>query len=73
MGKVYSTKKGVSESQTNGSEKYDKKLQHSYKEPNKGMGKEDNACECNVSENQSYDLEAHNGGMWVGGVGTEGT
>jgi hypothetical protein len=31
--------KGISESETNKSEECDKKLQHSYKEPNNGMGK----------------------------------
>jgi len=36
------------------------------------MGKEDYACECNVSKDKSYDLEAHDRGMWVGGMGTEG-
>ena len=30
--------KGMSESETNKSEECDKKLQHSYKEPNNGMG-----------------------------------
>ena len=47
----------------------DKKLWHSHKEPDKNMGKEDNAHECNVSKNKSHDLEAHDGCMWVGGVG----
>ena len=28
------------------------------------MGKEDNACECNVSQNKSHDLEAHAGCTW---------
>ena len=32
------------------------------------MGKEDNACECDVSENESRDLEAHDGCMWLSGV-----
>jgi hypothetical protein len=31
--------KGTSESQANESEEHDKELWHSYKEPNKGMGK----------------------------------
>jgi hypothetical protein len=50
-------------------EECDKNLWHSCKEPNKGMGKEDNACECNVSEDKSHDLKAHDRSMWVGGVG----
>jgi hypothetical protein len=53
----------------NESEECDKKPRHSYKEPDENVGKEDSARECNVSENQSYDLEAHAGCMWVGGVG----
>jgi hypothetical protein len=39
LGKVYSTKNLTSESEMNESEERDKKSQHSYKEPNKGMGK----------------------------------
>jgi len=65
VGKVCST----SESSTNESEKCDKKLWHSHKEPNENVGKEDNACECNVSENKPRDLEAHAGCTWVSGVG----
>ena len=61
--------KGASESQTNESEECDKKLWHSYKEPNENVGKEDNAHKCDVSENKSHDLEAHNRCTWVGGVG----
>ena len=61
--------KGTSELEMNESEKRDKKPQHSRKEPNKGMGEQDNACECNVSENKSRDLEAHAGYLWVGGMG----
>ena len=61
--------KGTSESQTNELEKCDKKPRHSRKEPNKGMGEQDNAHECNVSKNKSRDLEAHAGCMWVSGVG----
>ena len=57
----------------NESEKCDKKLWHSRKEPNKDMGEQDNAYECNVSEDKSYDLKAHTGSTWVDGVGTEGT
>jgi hypothetical protein len=57
----------------NESEKCDKKPQHSHKEPNENMGKEDNACECNVSKDKSCDLEAHDGSMWIGGMGTKGT
>ena len=53
--------KGMSESSMNESEECDKKLWHSYKEPDKNVGKEDSACECNVSENKSCDLEAHDG------------
>jgi hypothetical protein len=56
----------------NKSEECDKKLRHSHKEPNENVGKEDNAHECNVSENKSRDLEAHDGSMWVGGMGTKG-
>ena len=55
------------------SEECDKKLRHSHKEPDKNVGKEDNAHECNVSENKSRDLEAHDGSTWVGGMGTKGT
>ena len=33
------------------------------------MGKENNACECDVGKNKSHDLEAHAGNTWVGGVG----
>jgi hypothetical protein len=36
------------------------------------VGKEDNACECNVSEDKSCDLEAHDRSIWVDGVGTKG-
>jgi hypothetical protein len=52
--------------------KCNKKPWHSCKEPNKNVGKEDNAHECNISEDKSHDLEAHDGSTWVGGVGTEG-
>ena len=57
----------------NESEECDKKPQHSCKEPNKGMGEQDNAHEYNVSKNKSYDLEAHVGSTWVGGMGTKST
>jgi hypothetical protein len=57
----------------NESEECDKKPWHSRKEPNEHVGKEDNACECNVSENKSRDLKAHARCTWVGGVGTNGT
>jgi hypothetical protein len=57
----------------NKSEECNKKPWHSHKELDKGMGKEDNARECNVSEDESRDLEAHDGSTWVGGMGTEGT
>jgi hypothetical protein len=53
--------KGTSESETNESEERDKKPRHSRKEPNENVGKEDNARECNVSEDKSRDLEAHAG------------
>jgi hypothetical protein len=56
----------------NESEECDKKPWHSHKEPNKNMGKKDNARECNVSKNKSHDLEAHDRCMWVGGMGTKG-
>ena len=36
------------------------------------MGEYNNAHECNVSKEESHDLEAHDGSMWVGSVGTEG-
>jgi hypothetical protein len=49
----------MSESETNESEKHDKKPWHSRKEPNENVGKEDNAHECNVSKNKSRDLKAH--------------
>jgi hypothetical protein len=42
-------------------EKRDKKPRHSHKEPNEDVGKQDNARECNVSEDKSRDLEAHVG------------
>jgi hypothetical protein len=45
----------------NESEECDKKLQHSCKELNKGMGKDNNACECNISKDKSHDLKAHDG------------
>ena len=61
--------KGTSESQTNESGECDKKPWHSHKEPDENVGKEDNAHECNVSKNKSHDLEAHDGCMWVGGIG----
>ena len=51
--------KGTSESQTNESEKCDKKPRHCRKEPNENVGKKDDARECNVSEDKSRDLEAH--------------
>ena len=50
-------------------EEHNKKLRHSCKEPNKGMGEQDNARECDVSKNKSCDLEAHARCTWVGGVG----
>ena len=53
----------------NESEECNKKLPHSCKEPNKGMGEQDNACECNVSENKSRDLEAHARCTWKSGMG----
>jgi hypothetical protein len=53
----------------NESEKCDKKLWHSHKEPNENVGKEDNACECNVSENKPCNLEAHVRCSWVSGMG----
>ena len=52
------------------SEECDKKLRHCHKEPNKNMGKEDNACECDVSKDKSRDLEAHDGCTWVGDMGS---
>jgi len=63
----------MSELETNESEKHNKKPRHSCKEPNENVSKENNAYECNVSENKSCDLEAHAGCMWVGGMGTKGT
>jgi hypothetical protein len=57
----------------NKSEKCDKKPWHSHKEPNKNMGKEDNARECNIGEDKSHDLEAHDRSTWIGGMGTKGT
>ena len=57
----------------NNLEKCDKKPWHSHKKPNKNVGKEDNAHECNRSENKSCDLKAYDGSTWVGGMGTEGT
>jgi hypothetical protein len=45
----------------NKSEECNKKLRHSCKEPNKNVGKEDTACECNVGKDKFHDLEAHNG------------
>jgi hypothetical protein len=57
----------------NESEECDKKSQHSHKEPNKDVGKEDNAHECNISKDKSHDLEAHDRSTWVGGMGTEVT
>jgi hypothetical protein len=42
-------------------EECDKKLWHSRKEPNKGMGEDDNARECNISKDKSHDLKAHGG------------
>ena len=56
----------------NESEEYDKKSQHSCKEPNKDMGKQDNARKCDISKDKSHNLKAHDGSMWVGGVGTKG-
>jgi len=50
-------------------EEHNKKPRHSHKEPNKNVGKEDNAHECNVSENKPRDLEAHVGCTWVSGMG----
>jgi hypothetical protein len=73
MGKVYSTKKGTSESETSELEERNKKLRHSRKEPNKNVSKEDNARECNVSENKSHDLKAYARCTWVDGMGTNGT
>ena len=43
----------------NESEERDKKPRHSRKEPNKNMSKKDDARECNISEDTSYDLKAH--------------
>ena len=53
-------------------EECDKKPQHSYKEPYENMGKQNHTHKCNISEDKSCDLEAHNRSMWVGGMGTEG-
>ena len=47
----------------NESEECDKKPRHSRKEPNKNVGKKDDARECNVSEDKSRDLKAHAGCM----------
>ena len=47
----------------NESEECDKKSQYSYKEPNKDMGEQDNAHECDVSKDKSHDLEAHGGSI----------
>jgi hypothetical protein len=66
-------KKGTSESWINKSKDHDKKLRYSYKEPNKDMGKEDNACVCDVSKDKSCNLEAHDRSTWAGGLRTEGT
>jgi hypothetical protein len=52
----------------NKSEERDKKPRHSHKEPNKNMCKENNARECDVSENESRDLEAHDGCTWLSGM-----
>ena len=57
----------------NESEEHNKKLQHSCKESNKGMGNQDNAYKCNIGKDKSHDLEAHNRSMWVGDMGTEST
>ena len=65
--------KETSESQMNELEECDKKPQHSFKEPNKSMGEQDNAHECNVSKNKSHNLEAYVGSTWVGGMGTKST
>jgi hypothetical protein len=73
MRKVYSTTKGTSELETSELEERNKKPQHSCKEPNENVSKEDNARECNVSENKSHDLKAHARCTWVDGVGTNGT
>jgi hypothetical protein len=64
--------KRTSESEMNESEKRDEEPRHSHKKPNENVGKEDNACECNVSKNKSRDLGAHARCTWVGGVGTNG-
>jgi hypothetical protein len=53
----------------NESEESNKKPRHSRKEPNENVGKEDDACECNVSKDKSRDLEAHDGSTWVSGMG----
>jgi hypothetical protein len=52
----------VGESETNKSEECDKKVQHSYEEPNENMGKEDSAHKCDIGEDKSHDLKAHDGG-----------
>jgi hypothetical protein len=59
----------MSESETSESEECDKKSWHCHKEPNKNVGKEDNACECDVSKDKSCDLEAHDRCMWMDGMG----
>jgi hypothetical protein len=46
---------------TSESEEHNEKPRHSRKEPHENMGKEDNARECNISKDESHDLEAHAG------------
>ena len=45
----------------NESEECDEKPRHSRKEPNENMGKEDDAHECNISEDKPHDLKVHVG------------
>ena len=68
----YIVLKGTSESEMNESGECNEEPQHSHKEPDKGVDKQNSAHECNVDKNESHDLEAHDRGMWVGNMGTEG-
>ena len=67
----YIVLKKMSELETNELEEYNKNLQHSYKELNKGMSEQDTAHKCNISKDKSHNLKAHGVSIQVDNVGAE--
>ena len=69
----YIVLKRMSELEMNELEECNKKLQHSYKELNKGMSEQNTAHKCNISKDKSYNIKAHGVSMLVDSIGAEGT